>query len=147
MIKNSLGPEIFVDSDIILDLLTRREPHYFPAAKLFSYVAEKKIAAYTSSVIVANVYYVIARLTIRKKALSGIRGSIDLLKVMPVDEKTVLLALDSNFSDFEDALQYYTAKSGDISTIVTRNKTDYKVSDMTVITAEEYVKIMESQLL
>ncbi len=133
--------KIFVDSDIILDLLLKREPHYLPAATLLSLVEKKQLSAYTTPVVIANIYYISARLTDKKIALENVRKLLSLLKITPVDEKTLLLAIDSRFSDFEDAVQYYAAKSRGISCFITQNKSDYKVADMTICTAAEYLKI------
>ncbi|MBN2411484.1 PIN domain-containing protein [candidate division KSB1 bacterium] len=132
---------IFVDSDIILDLLLKREPYYLPAAHLFSLVEKRKIVACTTPVVMANIHYISARLTDKKLALDNIRKLLSLLKITPVDEKTLLLAIDFRFTDFEDAVQYYAAKSRGISCFITRNKSDYKVTDMTICTAAEYLKI------
>jgi len=132
---------IFVDSDIILDLLLKREPHYFTAANMFSLVEKRKIVAYTTPVVIANIYYISARLTDKKIALENIRKLMSFLRITSVDEKILLLAMDSRFTDFEDAIQYYAAKNQGISYFITRNKSDYKVTDMTICTAAEYLKI------
>ena len=59
---------------------------------------------------------------------------------MPVDEKIVDLALNSKFSDFEDGLQYFTARENGIRIILTRNIKDYKEKDLLVQRPEEYLK-------
>jgi predicted nucleic acid-binding protein len=137
--------KIFMDTDIILDLLTQRKPHYLFAAKLFDLIEKNKIIAYTSPLILANIYYISAKLTNREKALDNIRKLTGFLKTIPIDEQIIMLALNSNFKDFEDSIQYYTAKKQNISIIVTRNKSDYKVKDMTICTAEELIIMLSSQ--
>jgi len=132
---------VFVDSDIILDLLLMREPHYESAALLFSLVEKRKLAAYTTPVVIANIYYISARLTNKKRARENIRELMLLLRIISVDEKKLLLAMNSGFTDFEDAIQYYAAKDEGISFFLTRNKADYKVTDMIICTAAEYLKI------
>ena len=136
---------IFIDTDIILDLLTQRKPHYLFAARLFELIEDNKVVAFTSPIILANIYYISARLTSHKKALDNIRKLISFLKIITVDEQIMTLALNSNFKDFEDSIQYYAAKKHGLSILVTRNKSDYKVSDMTICTAEEFIKMWSSQ--
>ncbi|MEE4311181.1 MAG: PIN domain-containing protein [candidate division KSB1 bacterium] len=133
--------EVFIDSDIILDLLQEREPHYRSSVVLFSLIEMKKIKAYTSPVIITNIYYIAAKLTNRKSALNQVRKLLSFLSVTAIDEKIMLLSMDSGFKDFEDAIQYNTAKSAGIPFLLTRNKGDYRVSDITVCTADEYLKI------
>ena len=62
-----------------------------------------------------------------------------LMQILPVVEITVDAALNSKFDDFEDALQYFTAKENSILSIITRNKKDYKVKDIMLQTAEEFI--------
>lgn len=136
---------IFVDSDVILDLLTKREPHYLFAAQLFSLVEENKITAYTSPIVIANIYYILTKLTNRTQSLKQIKKIMSFFKIAPVDEQIMKLAYDSGFNDFEDAIQYYAAKKYSIPIFVTRNKNDYNVKDISVCNAEEYMKMYGSQ--
>jgi len=63
-----------------------------------------------------------------------------LVNVLPVTDKTVELALSSDFKDFEDALQYFTAIENNVKTLLTRNLKDYKTAEITVMTAKQYLK-------
>ena len=62
-----------------------------------------------------------------------------LTKVLPLEDKILELALASDFSDFEDAVQYFTALDNKLDTIITRNKKDFKMSELPVFTAREYL--------
>jgi len=66
---------------------------------------------------------------------------LTLLRICSIDEKIIDLALSSDFEDFEDAIQYYTAVENNIDCFVTRNKKDFRKSKIPVHTAEEYLKI------
>lgn len=133
--------KIFVDSDIILDLLGRREPFYKYAAELFSLVEKGKIKAHVSPIIITNLHYVLSRLTTKDQAIKKLQKLKLLVKILPVDEKIIELAFASEFKDFEDAIQYYVAKENGIDYLLTRNKEDYKKADITIMTAEEYLKL------
>jgi predicted nucleic acid-binding protein len=132
--------EIFIDSDIILDLLLKRDPFFSTAANLFSNIEEGTVKAYTSPIVITNIYYISAKLRNKRIALESIKKILSLLNIASVDEKTILLAAASEFSDFEDAIQYYAAKSQGIHYFITRNKSHYRIADITVCTAEEYIK-------
>ena len=138
--------EIFIDSDIILDLLARREPFYHHAAKLFSYIEKGKLRAYISPVIFANIYYILSRIKNKEFARNSLRKLKLLVKILPVDEKIIDLAMASDLKDFEDAIQYYVALENDIHFILTRNKKDYKNADITALTAEEYLNTIKDSL-
>jgi len=132
--------KIFVDSDIILDLLAQREPHFEHAAKLFTLIDQQKIEAYTSPLIFANLHYLLKKLTSNASALKSLRKLKTLINILPVDERVIEQALNSGFSDFEDAIQYFTAVNNGINFLLTRNKIDYKKSKIAVSTSEEFLK-------
>ncbi len=62
-----------------------------------------------------------------------------LVKILSLDDRILELALSSDFSDFEGAIQYYTAIENNLSTIIKRNKKDFKSSILPVLTAREYL--------
>ena len=133
--------KLFIDADVILDLLLDRQPYSSAAIKLITLIEEKEVSAYTSPVVLANIYYISSKLVDKRKALEYLRRLLSLLQVAAVDEKILLLAANSSFNDFEDAIQYYAAKNEAMGFLITRNKLDYKVSDLTVCTPAEYLTV------
>ena len=87
-----------------------------------------------------NVYYILRKLLGIQKSKEALRKLRLLVKVMPVEEKEVDLALNSKFSDFEDALQYYTAMRYGIEILLTRNIKDYKEREIIVQAPEEFIR-------
>ncbi|MBI4764313.1 MAG: PIN domain-containing protein [Deltaproteobacteria bacterium] len=134
---------LFIDSDILIDLLAQRE-HHVEAAALMTIIGEKKITAYTTPIVLANVDYIITKYSNKAKSRKAIRALRKMLSILPMDEKVVDMALESEFSDFEDALQYYAAEKRGIDFIITRNKRDYSKGSLKVITAQEYINMVES---
>ncbi|MBU0560321.1 MAG: PIN domain-containing protein, partial [Bacteroidetes bacterium] len=132
--------KLFVDSDIILDLLAKREPHYLHAAKLFTLIDQQEIIAFTSPLIFANLHYLLKKLTSNVSALKSLRKLKTLINILPIDERVIEQSLNSEFNDFEDAIQYFTAVNNGINLILTRNKIDYKKSKIAISTAEEFLK-------
>ncbi|MBK8944688.1 MAG: PIN domain-containing protein [Ignavibacteriae bacterium] len=132
--------KIFIDSDIILDLLAQREPHYIFAAKLFTLIDQKKLNGFTSPIVFTNLHYLLKKNSSNLIALKSLRKLKTLIDILPVDEKVIDQALNSEFNDFEDAIQYFTAVNNGINLLITRNKVDYKKSKISVATAEEFLK-------
>ncbi len=132
--------KVFVDTNIVIDLLARRQ-HYEAAAKLFSLADRQKIQLYVSALSIANINYILGRSIGREKTLQAIRDLQLLVNITDLTAKIIQLALnDSAFTDFEDALQYYSAIEADTTIIVTRNGSDFKSSILPVLTAEEYIQ-------
>jgi hypothetical protein len=130
----------FVDTDIILDLLAMREPHYQFSARLFSMADEGELKLCVSSISFSNLNYILSNQFSAVQARKKLLTFKTLVTVLSVSEKSVDLALNSDFNDFEDALQYFTALEFKISTLLTRNLKDYKKADISVLTAEQYLK-------
>lgn len=130
---------LFVDTDVILDLLMERQPHFGDAARLFMRIQAGEIHACTSALVFANIHYILGKATTRAKALDALRRLRLLLDVLPVGKRTVDEALVSGFADFEDALQHSAAVEGRVSAIVTRNRADYRHSTIPVLSAGECV--------
>jgi predicted nucleic acid-binding protein len=136
---------VFIDSDIILDLLAKREPHYIFAAKLFTLIDQSKIIGYTSPIVFANLHYLLRKITSNSSALKSLRKLKTLINILPVDERVIEQALNSNFTDFEDAIQYFTAVNNGINILLTINKIDYKKSKISIDTAEEFLKSFQTE--
>ena len=131
--------KIFLDSDVILDLLTEREPHFAAARDLFLLIQDKKVLAYTSPVVIANIFYILNRHFDRGKAISSLIKLKSLVKVLSCGDAEIELALSSGFKDFEDSIQYYTALAHGMDIILTRNVKDYKTANINVSTPLEYI--------
>ena len=68
------------------------------------------------------------------------------MDILPINENIIDMALNSEFRDFEDGMQYFAAKENKIPAIITRNTGDYKVRDILILTSEEYVKMNSSKV-
>ena len=132
--------KVFIDSDAILDLLARRKPFYDSAARIFTLAYNKKIEIHTTAVVLANVFYILRKIQGVEESKNQLKDLRLLVRVLPVNEDIIDMTLNSKFRDFEDGLQYFTAKDGNIRTIITRNIKDYKVKDTAIQTPEEYIK-------
>jgi predicted nucleic acid-binding protein len=131
---------LFLDTNIVLDLLAYRMPFYTEAAKLFSLADKKKLRLSISSLCLADAHYILAKQNPEMEARKILRKFKVLVKVLPLDDKITNLALNSDFKDFEDAIQYFTAIENDQDVIITRNQSDFKESKIPVMTAGELIK-------
>lgn len=139
--KQVLMKKIFIDTNIVLDVLGQRAPFYEDAAKLFSLADRGKITLYVSSLTIANANYVLSRLISANDARAVLKKFKVLVTVLALNDKIIELALnDDSFSDFEDGLQYYTALENEADILVTRNLKDFKRSKISVMTASQYLK-------
>jgi len=131
---------VFVDTDIVMDLLSARQPHYKYAAELFSLADENYIKVYVSSLTFANVNYILSKQLSAGQARKMLLKFKTLVNVLSINGKIIDLALVSDFHDFEDAIQYNAAIENSITTLLTRNLKDFKKADITILTAQQFLK-------
>ena len=132
--------KVFVDTNVIIDLLAKHEPFYKDAQDLFTLSDKNEIQLCISSLSFANAYYSIGKHHKEVDAKKYLAKFKVLVTVFPLEDKAIELALESDFDDFEDGLQYFVAMDNDANIIITRNKKDFKNSKMPVLTAGEYLK-------
>lgn len=136
--------KLFIDTNIVIDLLSRREPFFEEAAELFSLADKKQVELSVSSLTIANTGYTLLRQMDSNKAKSVLRKLRLILKVLPLDDKIIGLALnDETFSDFEDGLQYFTAIEEGQELIISRNLRDFKNSKLPTMTARQFIETIE----
>ncbi len=132
--------KVFVDTDIVLDLLGNREPFYIHSANLFSAADKNEIKIYVSSLSFTNLNYILSKQFSSEQAKKKLFKFKTLVTVLSVSDKIVELALSSDFKDFEDGVQYFTAIENNINILLTRNIKDYKAALIPVMTAEQFLK-------
>jgi len=131
---------LFIDTNIVLDLLAKREPFYESSAKLFSLADRNVIQLSVSSLTFANTNYVLSKLKSTSEAKEILRKFKLLVHIVSLSEKIVDLALNNSaFKDFEDGLQYYSAIESNQDIIITRNQKDFKSSLLSIMSAEEFL--------
>ncbi|MCS4434020.1 type II toxin-antitoxin system VapC family toxin [Aquiflexum gelatinilyticum] len=133
--------KVFVDTNILIDLLSRREPFFEEAAELFSLADNKIIELSISSLTIANTGYTLLRQMNANQTKAVLRKLKLIVNILPLDDKVIGLALnDESFTDFEDGLQYFTAIENGQDLIVTRNLKDFKNSNLPIMTAKQFIE-------
>ena len=131
--------KVFVDTDVCLDLLSGREPFNKMAEILFSFADNGKIKMYVSSLSFANIDYVLRSQYSTMHSRQLIARFKTIVNVLSVDSKTIDLAIATDFTDFEDAIQYACAIENNLTTIITRNSKDYKKATIKILSPESYI--------
>ena len=131
--------KIFLDTNVILDLLGERVPFFDSIAKVDTLADQKKITLIVSPFSFTTIDYVLNKYEISESVLNKLRKFKIICEVCEVNEETIDKALNSSFKNFPDAVQYFTALQSNCSIIITRNGKDFKHSTIPIMTAEEYL--------
>jgi predicted nucleic acid-binding protein len=130
---------IFLDTDVCIDLLSGRKPFVQAAEQLFSLADVGKIKVSVSALSFANIDYILRSQFSSRYSRQVLAQFKTLVEVLPVDSRTIDLAVASDFNDFEDAIQYACAIEHNLSTLVTRNVRDYKKASIKILTPESFL--------
>ncbi len=130
---------LFLDTNIILDLLGERDPFYSSAAQIATLADKGQISMVASALSFSTVHYLQSRIesdiVVREK-LSKFKI---ICEVSDLRDKVIDKGLISKFSDFEDALQYHCALQANCDIIITRNGKDFKKASLPIMTPIEYL--------
>lgn len=135
--------KILVDTDVILDFFFDRKPFSENSTTILNLCENNIIVGYVTPVIISNIYYLLRRNAKHEKVIEKLKLLLTILNVLKMDKSTIDKALNSDFKDFEDALQNFSAVNfGEIEAIITRNIKDYKRSEIGVLTPESFVNLI-----
>ncbi|MEM1406110.1 MAG: PIN domain-containing protein [Bacteroidota bacterium] len=131
---------ILIDTDVVLDFFLDRKPFSDETTKVFSLCEAKRIQGFITPVISSNV--LLRQTTSHEKVIEKLNQLMNFIGVLDMGRGTIIQALGSDFRDFEDALQHYSAVQSDfIDVILTRNIKDFKKSEIGVLTPESFLRM------
>jgi len=133
---------LFIDTNILLDVILNRQPFLDDAMKIFSMVSRGKIKGYIATISFLNAHYIVSAHLNRKKADKAVSLMLELFKSVQADDHVLRCALDSDLKDFEDAVQYFCAVKCKAGYIITRNIKDFPHNDIPVLTPDEFLRIV-----
>lgn len=136
---------LFLDTNVVLDLLGEREPFYNSAAKIATLADKGEIDLVVSALTYSTVYYLLSRFENKEQVKEKIRKFKVIAETSDLTDKIVDKGLSSKFSDFEDSLQYYCAIKMDCKLLITRNGKDFKESEIPVLTPDEYLNSLRTK--
>ena len=130
---------VFVDTNVLVDVLAHREPFYDDAAAVWSLVEGSSIAGFASAVSVTNIYYLVAKLKSRKDALDSVRKLRHLFCLVACEEATIDRALQLEMKDFEDAVQLASAEAIRAACVISRNPSDFPRDSIRILTPSAFL--------
>ena len=134
--------KILLDTNVLLDVVEKREAYFLDSYEVFLKSARKEIEAIIGAGSVTDIYYIVNKNC--KNAEYALKAIIDMLKIVSaVDTKAsdINEAIKLGFPDFEDAVVAATALRENADYIITRNTVDYKKSPVPAISPKEFLKL------
>ena len=134
---------VFLDTNVVIDFLGEREPFYESVAKILTLGDNKKIKIFTSPTTISTTFYILAKFEGNKVTIEKIRKFKLLCEISIMDNEVIDKAINSDFKDFEDAMQYFSAIATNCDLIITRNERDFKNALIPVLNCESYLQTLK----
>lgn len=131
--------KLFIDTNVLIDLLDKRKPFFDDIAKISSLAEDSKFKLVASSISFVNAFYVLRKKKENILVIESLKRYRVICEISPVDDLVIDKSLFSNFNDFEDAVQYYSAINAKCDIIITRNEKDFKNSKIPVMTPNAFL--------
>lgn len=140
-----MNDKLFIDTNVMLDLLGERAPFYDSIAKIATIADKGKVKLIVSALSYSTIFYLLSKFEDNEIVKDKLRKFKVLAETSDLTDKIIDKGLSSKFKDFEDALQYHCALQMDCNILITRNSKDFKESDIPVMTPEEYLMRLKNK--
>ncbi|MBI5723673.1 MAG: PIN domain-containing protein [Planctomycetes bacterium] len=131
--------KVFLDTNVLLDVLARREPFYSDSVKIWTLAEAGHLVGFASTLSFPNLFYLLRKAKGPKNALKTIGILRDIFSLVPLDAQIVNQAIDSDIADFEDAIQFFSALHADAAALITRNPGDFPGTGVAIQTPAEFL--------
>ena len=131
--------KVFFDTNIMIDVIGRREQFCYPSLQIMSLADRGFIRICVSAMSYATASFILGKKNKEMDIINEFSKFSKLTTSTPVDAHTIESSIKSEFSDFEDAMQYFSALRENIDYIITRNKKDFSASGIPVFEPQEFV--------
>ena len=119
---------LFLDTNIIVDLLANRTPYSFQARELLVLAENKKIRLYTSTHAIVTAHYLLKKYSDERNLRKSLSYLLEIVTAITIDADILQKSLKAGHKDFGDSIQIFCAYTIDnIFAIVTRNPKDFQI--------------------
>jgi predicted nucleic acid-binding protein len=132
---------VFIDTNILLDVLARREPFYADSAQVWTMAETGQITGCISAISLSNLFYIMRQMKGQNRARKALSPLRDIFNLVPFDVQITNQAIDSDIKDFEDAIQFFSAIRAGATVLITRNPKDFPGSDIAIQTPTEFLAV------
>ena len=144
--------KILFDTNVVLDVLQQRRPHFIFSAPLMNRVEQGTVTGLLCATTVTTIAYLTEQYLVKEKrknrteARAGTTSLLNMLlkifDIAPVTRAVIDRAANSAFEDFEDGVLHESAVAAGVDGIVTRNQKDYGKSTVAIYSPQELEAVL-----
>ncbi len=130
---------VFLDTNVMIDIIGQRQQFCRPSLQIMSLADRGLLRVCVSSLSYATASYILAQHNKQMDVANEFAKFARVTTATPVDASTIESCIRSEFDDFEDAMQYYSAMRENVDYIITRNKKDFRAAKIPVYEPQEFI--------
>ena len=134
--------KVLIDSNIVLDILLNNTAFYTSSMAVFVHVEQKCLIGYISASAVTDIYYISRKRLGKEDSRKAIKKMLIVFQPATVTGDDIFKALDLEWGDFEDSVQYTVGEGLSVDYIVTRNTKDFSAGSIPAVTPEQFIQII-----
>lgn len=131
--------KVFIDTNVVVDYLNHREPFFSDASSIIGLCADGYLQGVISSLTVINSMYIARKMYTREDLFAQLDWMLKIFTVSSVGRSDISHAAQLRPSDFEDAVQYFSAKRQNVDYIITRDEAGFKDLPIPSITPADFI--------
>jgi len=133
--------KVFLDTNVILDVLANREPFVSDSAAVLSLAESRKVEGFVAAHAVTTLFYLLRREIGGAKARNVLMDLFRVVEIVAVDQDRIYQAMAMDWDDFEDAVQASCAAKVEAEYLLTRDQGDFRGSHVPVLSPAEFVAL------
>ena len=133
--------KLFIDTNVVIDVLAQRRGFYDASAAILTMLEKDEAEGFISAISFNNIHYILRKQSGKTKADNAIRMLLSAFNIVTLDEKILTRTIESNFNDFEDGIQFFSAMRSNVDYLISRNVKDFPHDDIPVLTPEEFLQL------
>jgi predicted nucleic acid-binding protein len=133
--------KIFFDTNLILDFALKREPFYDHSNLIFENIGNDVHLGFVSTSMITDIYYLLSKRKGNKKTIAFLKYFSKIITFLNVTPEIIIKSIESEPIDFEDAIQYEVALTNSLDYLITRNKKDFPIGEVKVLSPKEFLDL------
>jgi predicted nucleic acid-binding protein len=133
--------KVLIDTNVALDILLQCQPWYTNAALVFSFAQQNYIECYISASAITDIFYVAKKDLGKSGARAAMKILLQVFRPATVTDSHIYKALETEWDDFEDSVQFIVGERLSVDYIVTRNAQDFLSGDIPAVTPERFIQL------
>ena len=132
--------KVLIDTNVVLDVLINNLAFFVHSKKIFDFAEQKQITAFISASAINDIFYIAKRKLGNEITKEALKKILSVFKPATVTDGHIYQALNLDWNDFEDSVQYVVGESISADYIITRNTQDFALGSIPAVTPEQFIK-------